>query len=69
MINVIQWWKIHTGNKETGQSMSARESYSVMHFLIKEENKIMCFFGVAYQGKDIVFRFIIEYSSLRDFGP
>jgi hypothetical protein len=26
--------------------------------------------GVAYQGKDIVFRFIIEYSSLiRDFGP
>jgi hypothetical protein len=23
----------------------------------------------AYQGKDIVFRFIIEYSSLRDFGP
>jgi hypothetical protein len=49
--------------------MSARESYSVMHFLIKEENKIMCFFGLAYQGKDIVFRFIIEYSSLRDFGP
>jgi hypothetical protein len=28
------------------------------------------FVGVAYQGKkDIVFRFIIEYSSLRDFGP
>ncbi len=26
-------------------------------------------FGFAYQGKDIVFRFIIEYSSLRDFGP
>jgi hypothetical protein len=24
---------------------------------------------VAYQGKDIVFRFIIEYSSLRDLGP
>jgi hypothetical protein len=23
----------------------------------------------AYQGKDIVFRFIIEYSSLMDFGP
>jgi hypothetical protein len=22
-----------------------------------------------YQGKDIVFRFIMEYSSLRDFGP
>jgi hypothetical protein len=27
-------------------------------------------FGLAYEGKDIiVFRFIIEYSSLRDFGP
>ncbi len=26
--------------------------------------------GLAYQGKDIVvFRFIIEYSSLRHFGP
>jgi len=25
--------------------------------------------GVAYQGKDIVLRFIIEYSSLMDFGP
>jgi hypothetical protein len=24
--------------------------------------------GIAYQGKDIVFTFIIEYSSLRDFG-
>jgi hypothetical protein len=28
----------------------------------------MCkFVGLAYKGKDIVFRFIIEYSSLRDF--
>jgi len=27
------------------------------------------FVGLAYQGKDIVFRFIIEYSSLMDFGP
>jgi hypothetical protein len=28
------------------------------------------FVGRAYyQGKDVVFRFIIEYSSLRDFGP
>ncbi len=30
---------------------------------------IISFVGVAYQGKDIVFRFILEYSSLRDFGP
>jgi Na+/melibiose symporter-like transporter len=27
------------------------------------------FIGLAYQGKNIVYRFIIEYSSLRDFGP
>jgi hypothetical protein len=25
--------------------------------------------ALPYHGKDIVFRFIIEYSSLRDFGP
>jgi hypothetical protein len=28
---------------------------------------LACFIGLAYQSKDIVFRFIIEYSSLRDF--
>jgi len=27
------------------------------------------FVGVAYEGKDIVLRFLIEYSGLRDFGP
>jgi hypothetical protein len=33
-------------------------------------SKIILFVGLAYQGKDIiVFRFIIEYSSLRDFCP
>jgi hypothetical protein len=26
------------------------------------------FIGLAYQGKDIVFRFILEYGTLRDFG-
>jgi hypothetical protein len=34
-----------------------------------EEEKKDYFVGLAYQGKDIVFRFIIEYSSIRDFGP
>jgi hypothetical protein len=30
---------------------------------------VPAFIGLAYKGKDIVFRFIIEhYSSLRDFG-
>jgi hypothetical protein len=34
-----------------------------------ENNLFECeqFVGLAYQGMDIVFRFIIEYSSLRDF--
>jgi hypothetical protein len=27
------------------------------------------FFGITYQGKDIVFRFIIKYNSLTNFGP
>jgi hypothetical protein len=27
------------------------------------------FVGLAYQDKDIVFRFILGYSSLVDFGP
>jgi hypothetical protein len=27
------------------------------------------FVGIALIGKDIVFRFIIEYGSLKDFGP
>jgi hypothetical protein len=27
-----------------------------------------CLLALAMKGKDIVFRFIIEYSSLRDFG-
>jgi hypothetical protein len=35
----------------------------------KKERNGPSFVGLAYQGKDIVLRFIIEYSSLRDFGP
>jgi hypothetical protein len=27
------------------------------------------FWALPTKGKDIVFRFIIEYSSLKDFGP
>jgi hypothetical protein len=30
---------------------------------------IFMFIGLAYKCKDFVSRFIIEYSSLRDFGP
>jgi hypothetical protein len=42
-----------------------------MSFPMKEPKVLLEFFwGFAYQGKDVVFRFIIECnSSLRDFGP
>jgi hypothetical protein len=30
---------------------------------------ITYFIGLAYQGMDTLCRFIIEYNSLRDFGP
>jgi hypothetical protein len=53
-------------------------SYEFLHITIEFFSKCCVilithhtrFIGLAYQGKkDIVFRFIIEYSSLRDFGP
>jgi hypothetical protein len=34
-----------------------------------KETTVRGFIGLAYQGKDIVFRFLIVYSSLRDFCP
>jgi hypothetical protein len=30
---------------------------------------LLCLLALPYQGTDVVFRFIIEYSSLMDFGP
>jgi hypothetical protein len=39
------------------------------HSWVIREQKEEEFIGIAYQGKDIVLRFILEYSSLRDFGP
>jgi predicted NAD-dependent protein-ADP-ribosyltransferase YbiA (DUF1768 family) len=39
-------------------------------YFLKTINDTFYFLGLAYQGKNIVFRFIIEYiSSLRDFDP
>jgi hypothetical protein len=38
--------------------------HNVMNYILLSE-----FFGLADQGKDIVFRFIIQYRSLRGFGP
>ncbi len=39
------------------------------HFFFWVSIIMPLFVRLVYQGKDIVFRFIIEYSSLRDFGP
>jgi hypothetical protein len=43
------------------------QSGSVGHLSELESGAL--FIGFAYQGKDVVFRFIIEYSSLKDLGP
>jgi hypothetical protein len=46
----------------------ARDTLSSSQF-INTYNLFGTFIGFAYQGKDIVSGFILEYSSLRDFGP
>jgi hypothetical protein len=38
-------------------------------FFLRSSRKRNFFVGLDYQGKDIVFKLIIEYNSLRDFGP
>jgi hypothetical protein len=44
-------------------------SFSFDALKVIECHDCVQFIGLAYQGKDIVFRFIIVYSSFRDFGP
>jgi hypothetical protein len=48
--------------------------YKIFRLLVvtshgRTAQSIAMLFGLAFQGKDIAFRFIIEDSSLRDFGP
>jgi len=43
--------------------------YSIRFLKNKLIIRVFLKIGLGYQGKDIVFRFIIEYSSLRHFGP
>jgi hypothetical protein len=62
--------KEKNGKKELGQKRSKMPA-RVGSFVFLEMSCLgvcVCF-GLAYQGKNIGFRFIIEYSSLRDFGP
>jgi len=42
-------------------------AHTILGYLYIKEGNILV--GLAYQGKDIVFRFIIEHSSLRNIGP
>jgi hypothetical protein len=58
------------GNKEEVNlsPLDLRSIRSVFFISLKD----FSFVGLAYQGKDIVFTFIVEYivvGSLRDFGP
>jgi hypothetical protein len=43
----------------------------LLHMVLRHYSwtTLLSFVVLPYQGKDIVFRFIIEYSSFRDFGP
>jgi hypothetical protein len=41
----------------------------VCHLNLFQHKSYRIFIVLAYQGKNIVFTFIIEYTSLRDFGP
>jgi hypothetical protein len=65
-------------NVNVAKATKVLRSVSVLvNFCIQMTKKKACatgtkvfFVGLAYQGKSIVFRFIIEYSSsFRDFGP
>ncbi len=55
-----------------GFSQSKRFSYQPYYEYIQEVglwSPMLLFVGLAYQGKNIVFRFIIEYSSFNGFWP
>jgi hypothetical protein len=47
------------GKRRRRRSNNGSHPYKLLHGFV----------GLAYQSKNIVFRLIIEYSSLRDFGP
>jgi hypothetical protein len=61
------------GVKEEWPDLCGPCVYSLSKFwtanVINDLNKSLEFVGLALVGKDIVFRLIIEYSSLRDFSP
>jgi len=55
--------------KPEPESKDHRASTVLIEHTASSIEEGVLFFGLAYQGKDIVFRFIIEYSGLMDFDP
>ncbi len=49
--------------------MLTQNSDNQLRLISSEKIRGSSFVGLALVGKDIVPRFIIQYSSLRDFGP
>ncbi len=64
---VLEKWYFFSQRLECSRYTNMSKLYMNKHLCVLCFTKI--FIGLAYQGKDIVFSFIIEYSSLRDFGP
>ncbi len=59
----IYIYKFIRNTNENSRKLSSRINYNNVAMSLT-------FVGLAYQGKkDSVFRFILEYNSLRDFGP
>ncbi len=75
---LINWWSrirkvLPTSNKRFFLEYLISKIYETSKKIIKHKFapnlKVRTIFGFTYPGNDNVFRFIIEYSSLRDFGP
>jgi len=56
---MVHWWVLVQSGQQRATSTS----------LGKKKKTCLNFLALPTKGKDIVFRFIIEYSSLRNFGP
>jgi hypothetical protein len=65
--NVPTWWVLW--GRRGRVCISVLCVYCLIFYISLSVHGIMKFIGLTYQGKDIVFKFIIEYSSLMDFGP
>jgi hypothetical protein len=60
-------WSNSYSNKHVGRLVQWSTLCNLVATIFRQPGYMfVCF---AYQSKDIVFRFTIEYSSLKDFGP